>query len=84
LSASRAFSGGAPINVAYHLQKLGLTAYPVTAVGSIFGHELIRTAGALGFDTRFVNILPDKQTGVVRASNRRQCEVRDVEDVAWD
>ena len=31
------FPGGAPINVAYHLQKLGLTAYPVTAVGSDVG-----------------------------------------------
>ncbi|HEY5812530.1 MAG TPA: PfkB family carbohydrate kinase, partial [Terrimicrobiaceae bacterium] len=62
------FPGGAPINVAYHLQKLGMTAFPVTAVGKDFlGQELIRRLEQWGLDTRFVNILPEKQTGVVRA-----------------
>jgi len=62
------FPGGAPIDVAYHLQKLGLTAYPVTAVGADFlGQELIRRLEQWGLDSRFVNVLPDKQTGVVRA-----------------
>jgi hypothetical protein len=31
-----AFPGGAPINVAYHLQKLGLTAYPLLLSAQIF------------------------------------------------
>jgi fructokinase len=81
------FPGGAPINVAYHLQRLGLTAYPVTAVGSDFlGHELIRRLEHWGLDTRFVNILPDKQTGVVRAHIQPDgsAKYEIVEDVAWD
>jgi fructokinase len=81
------FPGGAPINVAYHLQKLGLTAYPVTAVGSDFlGQELIRRLERWGLETRFVNILPEKQTGVVRAHIQPDgsAKYEIVEDVAWD
>ena len=81
------FPGGAPINVAYHLQKLGLTAYPVTAVGSDFlGQELIRRLELWGLDPRFVNVLPGKQTGVVRAHIQpdRSAKYEIVEDVAWD
>jgi fructokinase len=81
------FPGGAPINVAYHLQKLGLTAYPVTAVGADFlGQELIRRLERWGLDGRFVNVLPDKQTGVVRAHIQPDgsAKYEIVEDVAWD
>ena len=81
------FPGGAPINVAYHLQKLGITAYPVTAVGSDFlGQELIRRLEQWGLDSRFVTILPDKQTGVVRAHIQPDgsAKYEIVEDVAWD
>ncbi|HEY5742364.1 MAG TPA: carbohydrate kinase [Terrimicrobiaceae bacterium] len=81
------FPGGAPINVAYHLQKLGMTAFPVTAVGKDFlGQELIRRLEQWGLDTRFVNILPEKQTGVVRAHIQpdRSAKYEIVEDVAWD
>jgi fructokinase len=81
------FPGGAPINVAYHLQKLGLTAYPVTAVGADFlGQELIRRLERWDLDSRFVNVLPDKQTGVVRAHIQpdRSAKYEIVEDVAWD
>ena len=81
------FPGGAPINVAYHLQKLGLTAYPVTAVGADFlGQELIRRLEQWGLDSRFVNVLPGKQTGVVRAHIQpdRSAKYEIVEDVAWD
>ncbi|HEY5954273.1 MAG TPA: carbohydrate kinase [Terrimicrobiaceae bacterium] len=81
------FPGGAPINVAYHLQQLGITAYPVTAVGADFlGQELIRRLKQWGLDPRFVNILPDKQTGVVRAHIQPDgsAKYEIVEDVAWD
>lgn len=81
------FPGGAPINVAYHLQKLGVTAYPVTAVGADFlGQELIRRLKQWGLDPRFVNVLPGKQTGVVRAHIEpdRSAKYEIVEDVAWD
>jgi fructokinase len=81
------FPGGAPINVAYHLQKLGITAYPVTAVGSDFlGQELIRRLEQWGLDSRFVTVLPDKQTGVVRAHIQPDgsAKYEIVEDVAWD
>ena len=81
------FPGGAPINVAYHLQKLGLTAYPVTAVGSDFlGQELVRRLEQWGLDSRFVTVLTDKQTGVVRAHIQPDgsAKYEIVEDVAWD
>ena len=45
-----------------------MTAYPVTAVGSdLLGQELIRRLEQWGLDSRFVNVLPEKDTGVVRA-----------------
>ena len=67
------FPGGAPLNVAYHLQKLRLTAKPVTAVLSEFlWQELVRRLEQWGLDSRFVNVLPDKQTGVLRAHNHTQ------------
>ncbi len=81
------FPGGAPVNVAYHLQHHGLTAYPVTAVGDDFlGHELLRRLNEWGIDTRFVSVLPNKQTGVVQAEIQPDgsAKYKIVEDVAWD
>ena len=80
------FPGGAPVNVAYHLQHHGLKAYPVTAVGDDFlGHELLRRLDQWGIDSRFVNILPNKTTGVVQAhQDDGSAKYTIVEDVAWD
>ena len=48
--------------------------------------ELIRRLKQWGLDPRFVKILPDKQTGVVRAHIQPDgsAKYEIVEDVAWD
>lgn len=81
------FPGGAPFNVAYHLQRLGARAVPVTAVGEdTLGHELVRRMRGWGLETDFVSIISTKPTGLVRvdltASGAPSYEI--VEDVAWD
>lgn len=61
------FPGGAPINVAYHLVRLGLRALPVTALGGDeLGDELLGRLRELGLETNFVSQLPDKPTGTVQ------------------
>ena len=50
------------------------------------GTELIRRLEQWGLDSRFVTVLPDKQTGVVRAHIQPDgsAKYEIVEDVAWD
>lgn len=60
------FPGGAPMNVAYHLERLGAKAAPVSAVGRDFlGEDFLRRFRGKGIDTRFVAELKDWPTGVV-------------------
>lgn len=62
------FLGGAPLNVAYHLSRLGVQALPVSAVGRDFlGDEALRRIEAWGIRTEFVSRVRRKATGVVRA-----------------
>lgn len=81
------FMGGAPVNVAYHLQQLGAKVLPISAVGDDFlGREIIRRLKRVGLDTRFVPDIADVQTGVVlvelTADGQPSYEI--VQDVAWD
>lgn len=80
------FPGGAPMNVAYHLQQLGAQPLPVTAVGrDQLGDELLRRLTAWNVDVSGVNIHPTKPTGIARvtfANGSHKFEI--VEDVAWD
>lgn len=81
------FPGGAPLNVAYHLQRLGRRALPITAVGTDFlGQELLRRLKWWDVDARFVTVLEDKATGVVQVSldANGAASYRILEDVAWD
>lgn len=62
------FLGGAPLNVAAHLARLGARAGIVSSVGEDFlGNEAVERAVALGVDTRFVHVEAGLPTGTVRA-----------------
>lgn len=81
------FLGGAPLNVAYHLSRLGVQARPVSAVGRDFlGDEVRRRIGEWGIDGRAVAARMRWPTGTVRAT----VDARGVptftiaRDVAWD
>jgi fructokinase len=80
------FPGGAPLNVAYHLQKLGLRPIVVTAVGrDRLGDELLHRLDSWGIDTRGVTVDPDRSTGLSRVTlvgGSPEFEV--APDVAWD
>ena len=81
------FLGGAPLNVAYHLSRLGVQALPVSAVGhDLLGEEALRRIEAWGIRTEFVARVRRKPTGVVRA-NLDAAGIASFEiarNVAWD
>ncbi len=80
------FPGGAPVNVAYHLNQFGLTAYPVTAVGNDFlGEEFIRRFKYWNMSPTFVGQV-DKPTGavVVDLDEDGIPTYKFLENVAWD
>jgi fructokinase len=61
------FLGGAPLNVACHLVRLGRRAAVVSAVGRDFlGDEALRRARHHGVDTAHIARLADYPTGVAR------------------
>lgn len=81
------FPGGAPVNVAYHLQRLGLRPVPVTAVGGDFlGDELLRRLKRWGLPADGVTVCRDLPTGAVLveldASGVPRFTI--LENVAWD
>lgn len=81
------FLGGAPVNVAYHLSRHGVSAMPITAVGTDFlGEEFVRRATEWDVDRRFVARLRDRPTGTVRAmlDEAGNASYRFARDVAWD
>ncbi len=80
------FPGGAPVNVAYHLGRLGLRPLPMTAVGRDFlGEELLRRMRRWDMDTACVTT-NDRPTGAVlvelNAAGIPQFNI--LEQVAWD
>lgn len=79
------FLGGAPMNVAYHLHRLGRPAAPVSAVGEDFlGREIHRRLDLLGLPQGFVPAV-GKPTGVVLVElDAGQPSYDIVDDVAWD
>lgn len=63
------FLGGAPVNVAYHLSRLGARALPVTAVGRDFlGTEILRRLAGWQMDTHFITRHARLPTGTVTAT----------------
>lgn len=81
------FLGGAPLNVAYHLSRHGVTAVPVSAVGRDFlGDEALRRIASWGVDCRAIARHATRPTGTVRATldSAGVASYRIAEDVAWD
>lgn len=79
--------GGAPMNVAYHLNKLGAHSALITKVGiDDYGKNLINLLSENGLTTEFFQIDYDHPTGLVYANPNEHNEV--VYDIvfpsAWD
>lgn len=61
--------GGAPFNVAWHLQAFGLRPLVVTRIGDdALGEEIATAMDAWGMDPRGVQVDPDAATGRVEVS----------------
>ncbi len=81
------FLGGAPLNVAYHLRKLGEEPCMVSAVGEDFlGEETLARMQTMGVDGRWVSSLPDRATGAVRVrlSEKGDASYDFLDPSAWD
>lgn len=81
------FAGGAPLNVGYHLARLGWRVAPVSAVGADpLGMELIEKLGGWGIETFGVAVWPEAPTGTVEVvldeAGKPCYDIR--ADVAWD
>jgi fructokinase len=79
--------GGAPMNVAYHLQKLGVPAALISRVGTDdYGDRLLRYVQEQGLNTDYVQKDEQHKTGLVYAHLNEQHEAtyEIVQPVAWD
>ncbi len=78
--------GGAPINVAYHLKKLGVRAWPMSGVGNDpLGEELKSQIEEWGLPSDLICSVADRETGrslVTVVEGEPNFEV--LKDVAWD
>lgn len=83
----KSLPGGAPMNVAYHLKKLGSNPALITKVGKdIHGEKLVELLSESGLTTKYVQVDGRHSTGLVHAWIKEQNEmVYDiVQPVAWD
>lgn len=81
------FLGGAPLNVAYHLTRLGVRALPISSVGRDFlGDEALRRIAAWPTETAYIARHRRRPTGMVRATldARGVASYEIAERVAWD
>ena len=78
--------GGAPINVAYHLKKLGVRAWPMSGVGNDpLGAELKSQIEQWGLPSDLICSVADRETGrslITVLEGEPNFEV--LKDVAWD
>ncbi len=84
---SGAVPGGAPMNVAYHLHKLGLDPGIITRVGiDERGKKLIDLLNDNGVDTEHIQLDYDIATGIVNAEPNEHGEMQYdiVAPAAWD
>jgi fructokinase len=84
---SGAKPGGAPMNVAYHLQKLGMQPAVISRVGEDEkGHELLRLLEKNGIPTGSVQKDRTHPTGVVlaRLNEKAEASYEIIQPVAWD
>ncbi|CAN5243725.1 carbohydrate kinase [soil metagenome] len=81
------FLGGAPLNVAFHLARLGCRSAVVSAVGDDFlGQEARRRIRLAGIDDSALATVPNHFTGTVLAEldSERNASYTFPDDVAWD
>lgn len=79
--------GGAPMNVAYHLHKLGLQSHLISSIGNDHsGEELLTFLKRIGVGTFWVQTDYEHETSQVLASINKDNEVSYdiVAPVAWD
>jgi fructokinase len=79
--------GGAPMNVALHLQQLGLEVKMISRVGKDkHGENLLEFVSKQGLDTSLVQIDTEHPTGTVLVDNQDIENIRYtiVSNVAWD
>ena len=79
--------GGAPMNVAYHLRKLGQRPVLISRVGmDARGEELIKLLRGMGLPVAYIQVDPALPTGIVPATPNEKGEMRYeiVAPVAWD
>ncbi len=84
---SGALPGGAPMNVAYHLKKLGVQPALITKIGSDdYGKKLLTTLTKSGLTTRYVDVDAEHVTGLVYANINDHQEVKYdiINPAAWD
>ncbi len=82
-----AFPGGAPFNVAYHLNRLGLRTHLVSAVGrDLLGEELLSRLRQWSLSTEGIGRHTGLPTGYVRAtiSSTGDATYDIATEVAWD
>lgn len=82
-----AFPGGAPFNVAYHLHRLGVPVWPVSAIGSDdLGRQLLQRLDSWGVSTAAVTRHTSLPTGYVTATLAPSGDAHYAIalDVAWD
>lgn len=81
------FLGGAPLNVAYHLNRLGRPALPVSRVGDDFlGKETLRRLKAKEVSTKLIQTDANLPTGavVVELNPAGDARYTICEPAAWD
>ncbi|UIR54682.1 carbohydrate kinase [Sphingobacterium sp. SRCM116780] len=79
--------GGAPMNVAYHLHKLGLQSHLISSIGNDKpGKELLEFLNKIGIKTEWIQTDDQHETSQVLATISEENEVsyEIVAPVAWD
>ncbi len=78
--------GGAPMNVAYHLNQLGVPTAMISRVGNdSLGEELLQFISSRGLDVSFIQKDETHDTGTVLATlNGNNVSYEILEPVAWD
>lgn len=79
--------GGAPLNVCYHLRKMGISSTIITQIGDDQdGKDILAELAKLHIDTTFCSVTPHRPTSTVEVhiSEDHQVAYTIVENVAWD
>jgi fructokinase len=79
--------GGAPMNVAYHLHKLGLQSHLISSIGDDqAGKDLLTFLNGIGVQTNWIQTDHNHETSQVIASinNENEVSYEIVAPVAWD